>query len=215
VSKVQAVSRVRVPDSAEELEQILERAERGDASTLPLLRELLQIPGGVEFLGGDLAQTAERSFIRAISADNLKFQAALTRKLEVMRAELAGPNPTPVERLLVERVVICWLQVQDADVRFAQNQDNRAMAQSDHLQRRMDRSHRRYLSAIRTLAVVRKLAVPVLQACATKSSVGPNVSHNDGNVQPRKAGKPERLKGSRNRIAFPVGRLRPASVSKN
>src|SRR5262249_37446886 len=85
-------------------------------------------------------------------------------KLDLLRAELAGPNPSPVERLLVERVVACWLQVQDADVRYAQAQNDRPSRQhSDFLQRRMDRAHRRYLSALRTLALVRKLAVPVLQ----------------------------------------------------
>jgi hypothetical protein len=37
------------------------------------------------------------------------------------------------------------------------------MTQGDYHQRRMDRAHRRYLSAIKTLATVRKLAVPVFQ----------------------------------------------------
>src|SRR5262245_53031389 len=88
----------------------------------------------------------------------------MLRKLELLRAELAGPSPSPVERLLVERAVACWLQVQDADVRYAQAQPGGpSTAHNEFLQRRMDRAHRRYLSALRTLALVRKLAVPVLQ----------------------------------------------------
>src|SRR5262245_26108639 len=87
----------------------------------------------------------------------------MLRKLELLRAELAGPSPSPVERLLVERAVACWLQVQDADVRYAQAQPKGpSPAHNDFLQRRMDRAHRRYLSALRTLATVRKV-VPVLQ----------------------------------------------------
>ena len=37
------------------------------------------------------------------------------------------------------------------------------LAQSEHAQRRIDRAHRRYLSTLKTLAAVRRLAVPALQ----------------------------------------------------
>jgi hypothetical protein len=95
---------------------------------------------------------------------------ALPRKLQRLREELAGPNPTPIERLLVERVVACWLQVQDADIRYAQAEDL-SRASYDYYQRRMDRCHKRYLSAIKTLATVRKLALPVLQVNIAEKQV--------------------------------------------
>jgi hypothetical protein len=63
----------------------------------------------------------------------------------------------------VERVVACWLQVQDADVRCAQSQKDCTPTQGDYYQRRMDLARRRYLSAIKALAVVCKLALTVLQ----------------------------------------------------
>ena len=44
-----------------------------------------------------------------------------------------------MERLLVERVVACWLQVQDADARSAQGQKGCTFAQAEYWQRRMDR----------------------------------------------------------------------------
>jgi hypothetical protein len=52
--------------------------------------------------------------------------------------------------------------VQDADIRYAQAKDLTWKA-GEYYQRRMDHSHKRYLSALKTLAQVRKLAVPVLQ----------------------------------------------------
>jgi hypothetical protein len=36
-------------------------------------------------------------------------------------------------------------------------------AQSEHAQRRIDRTHRRFLTTLRTLATVRRLALPSLQ----------------------------------------------------
>lgn len=147
------------------------RAQSGDTSTLPALRKLLERPEFVGAFGGDLAEQAEQSLIRAAAGDDLAFKEALVRKLGLMRAELAGPTPTPIERLLVERIVACWLQVQDADVRYAQGQKTCTFAQGEYQQRRQDRAHKRYLSAIRTLALVRKLALPVLQVNIARKQV--------------------------------------------
>jgi hypothetical protein len=152
------------PPPTEDIRSLIKRAQCGDESTLPAVRKFLQNPEAIDLLGGDLARQAELSFISNAAGKDLAFREALVGKLAQLRAELAGPNPAPVERLLVERVVACWLQVQDADIRYAQAQTNNpALAVSDFQQRRMDRAHRRYLSAIKTLATVRKLALPVLQ----------------------------------------------------
>jgi hypothetical protein len=142
---------------------LLKRAESGDESTLPLIRKTLEDPQAAQLLGGDLAEQAIRSFVDAAAGKNLYFREAVLRKMELLRLELLGPNPTPLERLLVERVVACWLQVHDADIRYAQSQGNLTLAQGEYHQRRQDRAHKRYLSAIRTLALVRRLALPALQ----------------------------------------------------
>jgi len=153
------------------MRKFLKRAQSGDASTLPALRKLLQDPASVDHFGGNLAEQAELSLIEAAAGKNLMFREALLRKLELMRAELAGPDPTPLERMLVGRVVACWLQVQDADVRYAQGQQGCTFAQGEYHQRRMDRAHKRYLSAIKTLALVRKLALPVLQVNIARKQI--------------------------------------------
>src|SRR5262249_19521193 len=102
------------------------------------------------------------ALVSAAAGKNLAFKEALTRKLELLRQELAGPTPTPLERLLVERVVACWLQVQYADGRLFQQEAKPTPAQGEYLQRSGDRAHKRFLSAVRTLALVRRLALPVL-----------------------------------------------------
>src|SRR5262249_1483680 len=160
---------VTIPTGERELRDFLDRAQSGDASTLPGLRKMLEDPILVNSFG-NLAEQAERSFIRAAAGDDLPFREALTRKLQLLREELAGPNPTPIERLLVERVAACWLQVQDADVRAAQAK-NLPPTWAEFYQRRMDHAHRRYLSSLKTLALVRKLAVPVLQVNIAKKQV--------------------------------------------
>jgi hypothetical protein len=163
------MNHIRQGDSAPFIE-FMERARKGDKSTVPTLKKILQQPNAVESLGGNLAKKAEAAFITTAAGEDLVFSEALTTKMELLRAELAGPKPTPIERLLVERAVACWLQVQDADVRYAQAKDL-SVKWYEYFQSRMNHSHKRYLSALKTLALVRKLAVPVLQVNIAKKQI--------------------------------------------
>ena len=88
-------------------------------------------------------------------------QEGLTKKLADMRADLCGPDPTPLERQLVERVVLCWLSLHDAELRCALISDA-APDQGEYWQRRVNQAHKRYLAAVKTLAMIRKLAIPVI-----------------------------------------------------
>ena len=163
--------------SSEDVPALLERARSGDRSTLPQLRALLQVPRNVDLLGGNLAREVEVLFFQALTGKDLVLREAMHQKLEVLRKELAGPTPTPIERLLADRAIACWMQVQDADLRYARSQ-GAVFGTNDHgeyHQTRMDRANTRYLSALKTLAQVRKLAVPVLQVNIAKKQV--NVGH--------------------------------------
>lgn len=161
---------VKLPATVEELEDLVKRAQAGDISTLPVLQKISQNDAGVDYLGGNLARRAQEAFIVAMAGTNLALQIAVTKKMETLRSELAGPSPTPIERLLAERAIACWLQMQDADLRFAQAKDQ-SIRQAEFMQNRMDRAHRRYLSALKTLALVRKMAVPVIQMNFAKKQV--------------------------------------------
>ena len=159
-------------DSQAELRKLVERAQNGDETTVPRIRALLKSPGAVGTFGGDLAELVVWSFTKSLGGKDVGFREDVLRKLELLRAELLGDNPTPVERILVERVVACWLQVQAAELRAAQSTDT-YLKQLDFQQRRMDATNRRFLAAVKTLALVRKLAVPILQMnIAKKQEIG-------------------------------------------
>jgi hypothetical protein len=159
------------PMNANQLRQLLERAEKGDTSTLPQLREILQDPDNVDAFGGNLARQVEYSLMEGLAGKNLAVREALLRKLKLLRAELAGSSPSPLERLLTERVVTCWLYLCDREIRFVQI-NNPTIKQADYWQRAVSHAHRRYLSALRALALVRKLALPALQVNIAKKAAG-------------------------------------------
>jgi hypothetical protein len=86
----------------------------------------------------------------------------MVRELREFAAELAGPKPTAIERTLAETAALCWLHARMEDV-FAHIPKDRTFAQAAHAMRRLDQAHRRYLTVLRTLAQVRKMALPALQ----------------------------------------------------
>jgi hypothetical protein len=154
------------------------RAQKGDRTALPALRELLQNPTAVDLLGGDLARQAQRSLINKLSGKNLLSQESLPCKLNLMRAELGGPSPTPLERLLIERILTCWLHLYHLEIVYAQN-DSMVLDLATYYQRSLGAAQKRYLAAIKALATVRRLALPALQVNIARKQVnvaGPYVA---------------------------------------
>ena len=64
---------------------------------------------------------------------------------------------------MIERVVARWLNVYYIDALYAERLNNVTAQQGEYFQPRQERAHRLYLSAIRTLAQVRRLLVPAGQ----------------------------------------------------
>jgi hypothetical protein len=152
-----------------ERQAILDRAQKGDEKALPALREMLKEPYIAEACG-NLAALAQHTLIAKFSGKNLAYQEGLRQKLVSLRAELGGPTPPPLERLLIERVVACWLHLYHLEQIYAQK-ESMTLDLAGHYQKCIDRAHKRYLTAIKTLAVVRKLALPVLQVNIAQKQV--------------------------------------------
>jgi hypothetical protein len=129
-------------EAADSLDEILRRARAEDHSVVPDLQGVLISPEATEALG-NLARRVEQQVVDAISLGNVDMREAVLKKLAEMRAEL--------------RIVLSWLAVHDAELQASDAEDH-----VDYWQRRIDHAHRRHLSAIKALATIRRLAVPVL-----------------------------------------------------
>jgi hypothetical protein len=146
----------------ERLQRLVQRAEQGDESVLPELRAALDANPWVWQRYGDLAQQSQAAWLELIGGKNLLLRESTQRKAEQLRAELAGPEPSPLERLLVERVVACWLQTNYADSAYAQLPRGTNPAQHTAALRRQNSAQQRYLQAVKALATLRKLLRPGL-----------------------------------------------------
>jgi hypothetical protein len=145
----------------ERLQRLVERAEQGDEAALPELRVALDVNPWCWQRYGDLAQQSMAAWLQLIAGSNLMLHESTRRKAEQLRAELAGPGPSPLERLLAERVVACWLQTNYADATYAQLK-GATPAQHTAALRRQNSAEHRYLQSVRALVTIRKLLRPGL-----------------------------------------------------
>ena len=74
----------------DELAQLLKKAEQGDRSVLPQLREALDRNEDLWRAFGDLAAHAEASLILLAAGPNLLMAESLQRRLKALKAELGG-----------------------------------------------------------------------------------------------------------------------------
>jgi hypothetical protein len=165
---------------------LFERARRGDESVLPAVREALRDPDTLEVYG-NLAAHARVVLLRQLAGQDFATQNAVVWRMERLRAELAGPDPAPLEALAVDRVVTSWLHVHALETRYGDG-SGLPPAGAAHRQRSLSRAHARYLAALKALAVVRRLALPVVQLIVAQSQV--NVGGPPELATERRAGPP-------------------------
>lgn len=124
--------------------QAIQRASQGDGTAMPEVRRPSML-------------SAPRTPSSALpSPRRTACREAARRHLADLRAELAGPNPTPLEGVLAERAALALYDASRLD-REALSRTDLTWQTADLLDRRRSRAHARALAAVRSLAVVRRL----------------------------------------------------------
>lgn len=147
----------------ESVTDVMRRAQGGDARAVPALREAMASRPDIVDRAGNMARHAADSLARQMAGSNLLLLEGVQQKMVQLRSELLGPCPSPLEALLVDRIVCCWLYAYWADLVYSQTMASaRGPDCGDYMQRRQDRCHKRFLSAVKALATVRRLLRPVV-----------------------------------------------------
>ena len=128
----------------------------------------------------DLSEIVRQNFIKRITSEDAA-QIALEKNISVMREEFGYSSASIMERILIENIIISWLQNEWLEyqlVTFMGNGEIR-MSVVEFWERRLSISQRRYLLACETLAKIRRLSVrnPALQVnIATQNGQQVNVA---------------------------------------
>jgi hypothetical protein len=141
-----------------ELRELIEIGESGDKGVLSRVRHLLDRHEEITDHFGDAAKVATELWLKLYVGDNPVMAESTRRKLVLLRASIAGPVPTPLETLMVEQILIAWLQTHATEALHAQACLEKASdAVVRERQRQTEASRRLYAVSIKQLAELRKL----------------------------------------------------------
>jgi hypothetical protein len=190
-------------ESIRELRALSDRAEDGDKEAARKLRAAVR-SAAPEVIArvSNLASNYRAILARTASGGDELTREGLNAYMMRMEETLAGENRTPLEALLAERVVSCWMLVELMEALLA-GWFNRQTAKENRVSPQFllqmvkiqESANRRYLAAIKTLAQVRKLQsnTPGVQY-NTQINVTPGTERSQG------------MKGTADeRISFPSG----------
>jgi hypothetical protein len=136
------------------IRELIARANAGDHAAIDELRAYLDERPLIFAQLGNVARSMESWLIGQLTGGSDFRTECINRHLDAMRRDLLGRKPSPLEALLVERIVMTWLQLQLAEVTaMADPQGSKGYA--IFLERRVQRIHRQYVSSIDKLAKIR------------------------------------------------------------
>ncbi len=152
-----------IVDAEIDLIDVVRKANAGDKQSLAVLRRELASDNAQKLLdfAGDLAYNLEQSTLKAMLGDKQEgAKLILLKKLNKMRDELGWGESPKLERILIERVCQTWLYLHWLETADTQA-ENRPMDLVKHESERIERAERRHLRAVKMLATVRKMTLPL------------------------------------------------------
>ena len=99
----------------------------------------------------------QEHWIQLVAGTDLYFSEALRRNLDAMRNELAGPRGTPLERLLIDRILAVYVQTLYLEAQEAQTRESGNVRLARFEMERQNQAHRQLLASIKMLATVCQL----------------------------------------------------------
>ena len=145
----------------------MRRANSGNETCLAGLRKLLDEQPEIWRAIGNVSALAQKSWIALIGNGNKLVEESIPRQLKELKAELSGPNASPLETMLVDLVATTWLAAQHGEA-IAASPEGGSLQQASLRLRRAESSQRRFLNAVRTLTMVRALLPRGLRALANR-----------------------------------------------
>lgn len=150
----------RKPLTHKEAQALGRRLNDGDDSVRPALKAWLENEGATfQDMLGSPQRWAEDAAIKKWAHGGRLIQVAAPVKSDALYLKLAGLDATPLERLLADRVVFCWFTLYALEWQVASPpEDGRTFRDAEYLDRCVSHADRRFLSAVKTLAVLKRVA---------------------------------------------------------
>jgi hypothetical protein len=135
--------------------ELVRRASDGNDACLAGLKRILDDRPEIWRKVGNVAAMTEKAWVDLLAGTNALVQQAIPRRLKAVKAELAGSQPTAIEKLLVDLIGTHFLAANHAQCEAASR--GGSIQQATLQLKRAESANRRFLSAVKMLATVRSL----------------------------------------------------------
>ncbi len=145
----------RQPVSRDEFDELVKRAEIGNADALSELRRLMRSDPETWQRVGDLTDHVKRTFLGLMVQGNVVARESLSIQLEELANELRQGHQSALRNLVIDQILIAYLDLHYQQTLAAGPQDRKGEA--DQLERRMERARKRYHAALESLGEMDKI----------------------------------------------------------
>jgi hypothetical protein len=145
----------------EAFDDLIKLANAGDRTAIETLAKLLDDHPQLWEQVGDLAKNSEMLLILKIAGEDRFTRDSIERHVKAMRESMTSSKATAMEKLLIDQIVVTWLQMQWVNVQFPTAGDADVPAGRFILQQR-ESAQRMFIAAQNALATFRKFAPPQL-----------------------------------------------------
>jgi hypothetical protein len=143
---------------AQAFAEMVRRANLGNEACLQQLRVMLDERPEIWMTVGDAGKLAERAWFTLLAARNALVEQSMPRRHKELKAELAGPSPSPLEKVLVDLIGLRWLAVQQAEIDAAEASADLKLA--NFRLKRAESAQKRFASSVKLLQLVRSTVSP-------------------------------------------------------
>ena len=160
-------SQVEKSLTLKEFSEIVNSAEGKplDDETAGRLRKyLVEHPEVYDMVGRVAYVTAEQMLTHMVKHDGLRI--AISEEMELMRDNLGYASAAPIERMMIDHIVMCWVRLQLVEMEYTEVIVRRgAVKYIEHVEKRLNAAQRRYIRATEASTRIRKLIsqTPALQ----------------------------------------------------
>lgn len=138
---------------------LVKAANDGDQEALSRLRALYEAAPELSQLVSDWQYATEQEILNSAAPGvAVTFRA----QADTLRKQLRGEEASPLERLLINRIVLDQLHAFKTE-HVLQTSGSLTLAQAEYRQKQAERAQRRLLRSIKSLAEVQKLLRPSVQ----------------------------------------------------
>ena len=125
--------------------------KRPDPAAVAEYAEQLDAHPDLTLALSNVTSWVENGIIKTLGTMPKSIEVALQKRPAVMRAKLGYQEASPLERLLIDHVVTCWLRQQEAEIVYTSKwKGGMSLAQAGFWERRLSATQRRYLRACET-----------------------------------------------------------------